>query len=298
MPPTWLSWLIAAAIVALIVFRHFRQRQADALLNDHARRRTSGEAEQPMSEWRAANRMLSAGDPEGLRRLEALGQETPKLRQSIVNQICVGLRGGVLLHGLDVPWRTTLQQALATHLRPGTGFWAGMNLTLVGAELVDLDLSGCRVRNADFTRSHFHGDSRFDSMTATGEALFEGVRFDRHASFDEALFAQQVSFRAAAFAGNASFKGIRVSQEATFSHARFSGRAVLSGAEFGDVAHFRRTRFGGRAYFTGAVFAKAAHFEHTWFRGRTDVGSALYADDAGFDGAVFGRRVPRADHQA
>lgn len=298
MPPTWLSAVFLGAVAAVIIFRHVRQRRADVLLDDHARRRTSGEADHHVSAWREAHRLLRAGDPEGLWRLEELGQDNPKLRQNIVHQLCVCLRGGLQVHGLDVPWRTTIQEALASHLRPGPKFWAGMDLVLVGSELVGLDLSGCRVRKADFARSRFHGDTRFDSMTATGELVFEEVGFDRHVSFDEALFAQQVSFRGASFSGNASFTGIRVSQEATFSHARFSGRATFSGAEFGDVAHFRRTRFGGRAYFTGTVFAKTAHFEHTWFRGHTDVGSALYGDEAGFDGALFGRRVPPADHPA
>jgi len=298
MPPTWLTAAFLGAVAAVIIFRHYRQRQADALLDTHAQRRTSGEADHHLSQWREAQRMFSAGDIDGLRRLEEIAQDNPKQRQSVISQICVGLRGGTRLHGLDAAWRTTLQEALAGHLRPGPKFWAGMDLVLVGAELVDLDLSGCRVRKATFALSRFHGDSRFTAMTATGEVDFDEVGFHRHANFDDALFAQQVSFRGTSFSGNASFAGIRVSDEATFSHARFSGRATFTRAEFGGVAHFRRTRFGGRAYFTGAVFTKTAHFEHTWFSGRTDVGAALYGDDADFDGALFGRRVPPAGHPA
>ncbi|HEX6345339.1 pentapeptide repeat-containing protein [Umezawaea sp.] len=291
MSSTWLTVLFFGVVALVIAVRHYRQGQADALLDDHARRRTSGEAEKHLSTWRDAHRRLRDGDVEGLRALEAIGQDRSRLRQDIVTSICAGLRGGVD-HGVDAEWRLTLQDALVRHLRPGPDFWAGMSLRFDGATLVDLDLRGCRVRAARFARAELLGTSRFDAVTVTGDAEFDGARFGRLVRFDDALFARSASFRGTRFTGNASFDGMRVTAEATFSHSRFSGRAVFSRAEFADTAGFRRVRFGGRAYFTGTVFGKDAHFDHTWFRGRTDVTDALFADDASFDGTLFGRRVP------
>jgi hypothetical protein len=292
MPTTWLAALFVGVVALVIALRHYRQGQADTLLDDHARRRTSGEAERHLSEWREAHRRLRDGDVEGLRTLERIGQEKTRLRQDIVTSICAGLRGGLEL-GVDEEWRRTLQDALVRHLRPGSEFWAGMSLQFESATLVDFDVSGCRIRTAKFARAEFLGTTTFDAMTVTGDAAFDEARFGRRVSFDDALFARSTSFRATRFTGNASFDGMRVTEEATFSHARFSGRTTFARAEFGDVAHFRRTRFGGRAYFTGTVFGKATTFDHTWFRGRTDVNDALFGDDASFEGTLFGRRVPR-----
>lgn len=291
MSSTWLTALFFGVVALVIAYRHYRQGKADTLLDDHARRRTSGEADRHLSAWRDAHRRLRDGDVEGLRELERIGQEKSRLRQDIVTSICAGLRGGVGL-GVDEQWRRTLQDALVRHLRPGTEFWAGMSLQFESATLVDLDLRGCRIRAARFGRAELLGTSRFDAVTVTGDAEFDGARFGRLVSFDDALFARSASFRAARFTGNATFDGLRVTAETTFSHSRFSGRASFRGAEFADSAGFRRVRFGGRAYFTGTVFGKDAHFDHTWFRGRTDVNDALFADDASFDGTLFGRRVP------
>jgi uncharacterized protein YjbI with pentapeptide repeats len=291
MSSTWLTALFFGVVALVIAVRHYRQGKADTLLDDHARRRTSGEADRHLSAWRDAHRRLRDGDVEGLRALEAIGQDKSRLRQDIVTSICAGLRGGVD-HGVDAEWRHTLQDALVRHLRPGPDFWAGMSLQFDGATLVDLDLRGCRVRAAKFSRAEILGTSRFDAVTVTGDAEFDGARFGKLVSFDDALFARSASFRGTRFTGNATFDGMRVTAEATFSHSRFSGRAVFSRAEFADTAGFRRVRFGGRAYFTGTVFGKDATFDHTWFRGRTDVNAALFADEASFDGTLFGRRVP------
>lgn len=292
MPTTWLAAVFVGVVALVIALRHYRQGQADTLLDDHARRRTSGEAERHLSEWRDAHRKLRDGDVEGLRTLERIGQEKTRLRQDIVTSICAALRGGLEL-GVDEEWRRALQDALVRHLRPGTEFWAGMSLQFEWATLVDFDVSGCRIRSAKFTSAVFLGASRFDAMTVTGDADFDRARFGPRVSFDDALFAKSTSFRGTLFTGNASFDGVRVTEEATFSHARFSGRTTFARAEFADEAHFRRVRFGGRTYFTGTVFGKQATFDDTWFRGRTDVNDALFGDDASFTGTLFGRRVPR-----
>ena len=291
MSSTWLTALFFGVVALVIAVRHYRQGKADTLLDDHARRRTNGEADRHLSAWREAHRKLRDGDVEGLRTLERIGQEKSRLRQDIVTSICAGLRGGVDL-GVDEEWRHTLQDALVRHLRPGPEFWAGMSLVFESATLIDLDLRGCRVRAAKFARAELLGTTRFDAVTVTGDAEFDGARFGRLVRFDDALFARSASFRGTRFTGNATFDGMRVTAEATFSHSRFSGRAVFSRAEFTETAHFRRVRFGGRAYFTGTVFGKDAHFDHTWFRGRTDVTDALFGDDASFEGTLFGRRVP------
>ncbi|PRY34820.1 pentapeptide repeat-containing protein [Umezawaea tangerina] len=291
MSSTWLTALFFGVVALVIAVRHYRQGQADTLLDDHARRRTNGEADRHLSEWREAHRRLRDGDVEGLRTLERIGQEKSRLRQDIVTSICAGLRGGVDL-GVDEEWRRTLQDALVRHLRPGTQFWAGMSLQFESATLVDFDVTGCRIRAAKFSRAEFLGTTRFDAVTVTGDAEFDEARFGRRVSFDDALFARSASFRGTKFTGNATFDAMRVTDEVTFSHSRFSGRATFPRAEFAEAAHFRRVRFGGRAYFTGTVFGKDAVFDGSWFRGRTDVNDALFADGASFEGTRFGRRVP------
>ncbi|MFC9752109.1 pentapeptide repeat-containing protein [Streptomyces sp. NPDC056921] len=119
----------------------------------------------------------------GLRILDALGDARPELRDEIVTAACAYLRmplpfpvGAADLDDeqrAELAVRQAAQKLLTTHLRPADAnrFWPDAKLPLSGATLVDLDLSGCRPANADFTGTQFHGATRFDDCVFTGGAL-------------------------------------------------------------------------------------------------------------------------------
>ncbi|GAA1284998.1 pentapeptide repeat-containing protein [Saccharothrix xinjiangensis] len=294
------SWLVPVAVAVVVVVwagvRHARAAQADALLDEHARRRLAPgvAAVSPVSVWREANRLFRSGDREGLLLLAEIGRQVPRRRQAVVDAWSAALRGGVS-RGLDVAWRSAVQRELVSHLRPGGDFWPGMDVVAPGAILVDLDLSGCRVGRVDLVGAVFVGDARFEAATVTGDADFSGARFLRHAVFTDALFARSASWSLAVFTGNVSWRSAQVAGDLAASGAKVSGRADLRGAEVHGTADFRGARFGGRALFGGVVLHRDALFGHVWFRGRTDVGSALIGESAEFGHARFGRRVLSGD---
>ncbi|WP_036375631.1 pentapeptide repeat-containing protein [Micromonospora sp. ATCC 39149] len=181
-------------------------------------------------------RQLADPDPDvrraGLRVLGELGDARPELRQRVVDAVCGYLRAPLPFHvtgeltaaqAIEVELRDSAQRLLAARLRPTAGIpdrpdgstsgpahWAGMNLLLCGATLVDLDLSGCAVDYADFTAAQFHGVTRFDDATFKGAAFrlggpegratfhgdvtFAGARLDRFRAPAEVLGA--VAFHA------------------------------------------------------------------------------------------------------
>jgi uncharacterized protein YjbI with pentapeptide repeats len=129
-------------------------------------------------------RQLADPDPAvrsaGLRVLARLGDDRPESRQRVVATLCAFLRVPVPfeLRADDrtaeqatlLRLRLDAQRILAERLRPGQAHWQNMDLWLCGATFLDLDLSGCQARYADFAGAQFHGTTRFD-----------GSRFDRAA---------------------------------------------------------------------------------------------------------------------
>ncbi|MFI6159910.1 pentapeptide repeat-containing protein [Micromonospora haikouensis] len=158
----------------------------------------------------------------GLRVLGELGDARPELRQRVVDAVCGYLRAPLpfpvtgeldAAQAGEVELRRAAQRLLAARLRQGAGApgepggsggpderngpggpdgpggpasgavnWAGMSLSLSGATLVDLDLSGCAVDYADFTAAQFHGVTRFDGSTFQG-AVFRLGGPEGRASF-------------------------------------------------------------------------------------------------------------------
>ncbi|TXS79533.1 pentapeptide repeat-containing protein [Streptomyces sp. sk2.1] len=120
----------------------------------------------------------------GLRILDGLGDARPELRAEIVTTVCAYLRTPlpfpVGAADLDDGQRTELavrrsaQELLTARLRPSDAdrFWPDAELSLSGATLVGLDLSGCRLACADFTGTQFHGATRLDGVLFTRGALF------------------------------------------------------------------------------------------------------------------------------
>ncbi|MER7272590.1 pentapeptide repeat-containing protein [Micromonospora carbonacea] len=166
-------------------------------------------------------RQLADPDPDvrrvGLRVLGELGDARPELRQRVVDAVCGYLRAPLpfpvageltAAQAGEVELRRAAQRLLAARLRPGPGapdgpgglgepggsdsglvHWADMSLSLCGATLIDLDLSGCAVDHADFTAAQFHGVTRFDGATFQGAAFRLGGPEGRASFHGEATFA-------------------------------------------------------------------------------------------------------------
>jgi len=195
----------------------------------------------------------------GLYALSRLGQDNPNHRQTIVDVICAYLRMPYHPPGTRTPrrsgaWagrpprpglpttgnptsagtdpheerqvRLTAQRLLAHHLNPdGPAFWPDMDIDLSGATLIDLDMSGCRLRRADFTHATFTGTARFNEATFTGTAQFNKATFKDDAWFYEATFKDDAQFDEATLTSTASFLG-----------ATFTGRGLFHGCRVVGLA--------------------------------------------------------------
>jgi uncharacterized protein YjbI with pentapeptide repeats len=252
----------------------------------------------------------------GLYSLERLAQDHHEHRQTVVDVICAYLRmpfqppsrtpaeeespaagqdADDTRHELQV--RLAAQRLLARHLAPpdtqdaadGPAFWAGTRIDLVGAHLVDFDLSDCRPHDADFRTARFSGDAVFRGAEFSGEADFGGAGFNGDVDFGGAEFSGSAVFGGARFSGSVRFGGTRFSGSARFEEVRFSGSARFGGAEFGGSAWFTKTRFSGTAGFGGARFGRDAVFEGAQFSGDAVFTATEFGRDAVFTAAQFGR---------
>ncbi|HUR08492.1 MAG TPA: pentapeptide repeat-containing protein, partial [Nonomuraea sp.] len=109
--------------------------------------------------------------------------------------------------------RLTAQRILETHLKPGSeranpalNFWPDINLDLTGAVLSDLDLRGCRVKNARFDKAVLSEGANFTDATFSGYAWFTNARFTGNAWFRNTEFADHADFTSAKFAENTWFE--------------------------------------------------------------------------------------------
>lgn len=139
--------------------------------------------------------------------------------------------------------RLTAQRILTNHLRSSTRakrfqrqrasdgdsrHWPNMQLDLVGATLLDFDLSDCRA-----------GDATFAGATFIGDAWFEGVIFTGYAWFAEATFTGDARFSKATFLEGAWFDRVTFSDAARFGEATFSGTARFGGTTGLEKADLR-----------------------------------------------------------
>ncbi|WP_177231654.1 pentapeptide repeat-containing protein [Amycolatopsis saalfeldensis] len=259
----------------------------------------------------------------GLYALERLGQDSddPRLRQTIVNVICAYLRmppEGEWPQESEV--RLTAQRLLEHHTRPGPGpdpvsaFWPDIDLDLTGAELVDVDLSGCRLRTIRLRSAQLTGRASFLDTQVTGEADFgaaefswtagfDGARFDGPARFGYAVFADDAEFEDAVFAGETSFSATEFERGAIFRRAEFGGIGSFVSTRFGDYTTFNRVAFAQLAEFEAASFAGYAGFRRTRFAVHANFTRAEFCGDVVFDEATFagppdlGRAKVRADRE-
>jgi hypothetical protein len=201
----------------------------------------------------ALNRLTDARESQrigALRTLEAIGRADPGQRQGIVDVLCAYLRAP----GSDEPVRRTAASILADRLRPNSAdFWPGLSVDLSGAQLSDLDLSGCRI----------DGILRLDRAVLSGQARLRGI-----------------------IAGAASMARLTCLDHAWFERSVFHGRVTLDGANFHGDAWFGEAMFGNWTSFAGADFAGHAWFGGCDFGAPVDFTHATFRRSAGFRGAV------------
>lgn len=283
----------------------------------------------------------------GLYALERLAQDNPRLRQTVVDVICAYLRMPTLTQpprpdrplgrrrrwpsssGVPMPprgthtvqqereVRLTAQRILEKHLKsdpddPPATFWPDIDLDLTGASLVHLDLSDCRIRNAQFSNAMFAEDALFRDTQFVGESWFRGAefagearfagasfaedarfgdsKFSGEARFDGALFVQGAWFQDATFTTNAWFGNVEFTGDAWFDRVAFTGGSWFRGAEFIGGAWFREARFTADAWFDNVKFTENARFDDVTFTQNARFDNTIFNGSAMFDEATFGRK--------
>ncbi|MEU8376644.1 pentapeptide repeat-containing protein [Micromonospora sp. NPDC048894] len=326
---------VTGAFALLLAFR----RQQLAERTQQATEYDAGEKRVTELYVKAADQLGSDKAPvrlAGLYALERLAHDNPIHRQSIVEVICAYLRMPytppddqptppsppdwatpvVATGDSDKPAvdpreerqvRLAAQRILARHLRPTTPegqfhplYWGPkMILDLTEAVLIDLDLTGCHIHNATFTKAHFSGGAWFGEVTFSGGAWFDKATFSGDSRFDKATFSgdawfDKATFRSGAWFGEATFSGGAWFDKATFSSSsRFDKATFGSGAWFGEVtfggdAWFGEVTFGGGARFGEATFGGDAWFGEVTFGGGARFGEATFGGDAWFGEVTFG----------
>ncbi|MFI6907210.1 pentapeptide repeat-containing protein [Nonomuraea sp. NPDC050394] len=261
----------------------------------------------------------------GLYALERLAQDTPALRQTVVDVVCAYLRMPYQLPGDDKPEREpgvpraavggvskptiathdpheerqvrlTAQRILADHLReetPATRFrWH-----LRAANLDDRHWPGIRLDLTSTTLINFSLDS-----CRIGDAHFSGAIFAGDAHFSGAIFAGDAWFRGATFTGNAEFDGATFSRDARFDDATFTHDAnfyqatFVGEAGFADVifmldAIFEQVVCSWRAGFDRATFTDGARFRRATFSNSVRFAHVTFARTAHFDAVTFGGNI-------
>ncbi|WP_238162188.1 pentapeptide repeat-containing protein [Micromonospora endolithica] len=328
----------AGAFALLLAFR----RQQLAERTQQATEYDAGEKRVTELYLQAADQLGSDKAPvrlAGLYALERLAQGNPIHRPSIVEVICAYLRmpytpPGTRSTPADPAPATTgpdptavdpreerqvrlaAQRILARHLRPTTqnaapdpSYWGpAVVLDLAEASLVNVDFTGCHLRNADFTSATFHGGARFQEATfhgaanftfaafvggtisgdvmSLGDASFRGATFHDSAVFDYTTFHGVTDFDGAVFGGEAWFIELTCFNGARFSGATFHHRAVFAGGDFHHGTRFDQATFHGDADFGGVDFHHGVTFSLLYHNGiRFD--GARFNGDAEFDGATL-----------
>jgi uncharacterized protein YdbL (DUF1318 family) len=234
--------------------------------------------------------------------LERVGNEDPNQRQTVVDVVCSYLRSPfpfadpvlrpasqarpILARGRrstrsPVPRvtdprhqerdvRVTAQRLLARILRGADDHfdegnrWLGMNVDLIGATLIDLDFTHCRMNIAWFLHATFVGDTWLNNSVS--KSAFDGATFTGRAFFDSAEFVMGGIFRDTTF-HEVTFEKARFGEVTRFDRATFLRDADFSSAEFSGQARFEQARFDGKAGFDGTRFeqppaAAGVHFQH------------------------------------
>ncbi|WP_228769886.1 pentapeptide repeat-containing protein [Actinokineospora alba] len=269
-----------------------QQRTADASEKDAAERRITE------LYTKAADQLGSDKAPvrlAGLYALERLAQGNPEQRQTIVNLLCAYLRmpfpplGEADVAHQEREVRMATQRILFHHLRPDaeSAFWPDIDLDLTGAILVEVDLVGCRVRSARFSRATFDGPAQFRDLRVSGSARFREAVFTADAGFELASFGGNTEFRQASFTGQAEFIGTTFGDFAGFDGVRFGRHCGFERVTFDSVASFEQARFEGTARFHLAEFSAACRFSRATFDGAVTFYGVNFARGTTFDEVAF-----------
>jgi hypothetical protein len=172
----------------------------------------------------------------GLYALERLAENTPDIRDRVVDVVCAYLRTSPQ-PGIDGDTKDNVsglaaQKVLIDHLAYQSPFayhknyWAISGLTLSGAVLNNFDFQAVKVDTVWFDSTVFRRQAFF------AKVVFRGAGFPR-----------------ATFEGPADFEGAHL------------GHALFAGAKFGSETNFNNVRFYITADFTDAQFSTSPSFD-------------------------------------
>ncbi|GAA1761391.1 hypothetical protein GCM10009734_82060 [Nonomuraea bangladeshensis] len=308
---------VGAAVTLLLAMRRQRHQELATAHTTHdaAERRVTELYTKAVEQLGNAQAPVRLG---GLYALERLAQDTPELRQTIVDVICAYLRMPYALSREDLGEKVRTAQRAARHREP-TRSTAGsgrdpqeerqVRLTaqrILTAHLrygaspaprrldrnprhwpdIRLDLTGAVLLDFDLSTCCL-GPAAFSGATFTGTARFDGATFSGDAWFSEATLSGDAWFSEATFTGDARFDGASFSGDAWFSEATFTGDAVFSKATLSGDAWFSEATFTGDARFDGASFSGDAWFGGAALSGVARFDEATFSGVARFDEATF-----------
>jgi uncharacterized protein YjbI with pentapeptide repeats len=231
----------------------------------------------------------------GLYALERLGQDNPKLRQTVVDVWCAYLRmpytppADVVRRNVEalpqyidveaepqdqtadaerrqeLEVRLTAQRLLGSHLSIGldraglSGYW----FTNAGNRLI-VDLVGATLVDMNL------------ADCAIGSANFSKARFYDGVNLRETQFYGDVNFSNVQFIGDAHMGAVQFHRDAQLSNARFFGVADLSHSRFHGDAYLQDVEFHDGAGFTETEFHGNAALDGTQFHEETYINALQF----------------------
>jgi Pentapeptide repeats (9 copies)/Pentapeptide repeats (8 copies) len=234
------------------------------------------EPSSPRDHARSADRFAASLDRLGdsrshqrigaLHTLEAIADDDAGYGQAVANVLAAYLRQS-LAGDDDQAVRSTAQQLLGTHLRPGPRLWTGVRLDLTDAVLTDLDLTGCRLAGLNLDRAVLHGSTRLRHALVHGAVSLRRTTLLDDAWFEHSVLRGPARFEGATFHGDAWFGSVRFGTSASFAGASFGGHAWFSGSDFVGRVEFGDAVFRRSAGFRGALVRAGAGLAGTTFLG-------------------------------
>ncbi|MBQ1024493.1 pentapeptide repeat-containing protein [Micromonospora sp. C95] len=249
----------------------------------------------------------------GMYALERLGQDNPKLRQTVVEVFCAYLRMPYLppvevlrakgkaspqdaTPDAEVPEteqqrreelqvRLTAQRLIATHLRMSASsdgaepvtYWRG-----AAGERMNLDLVGATLTNFSLSSCHVErldlAGTRFH-----GEADLNAAQFHGEADLNGAQFHGEADLRETQFHGNANLHGALFHRNVYLGEAQFHGDTYLHRAQFHWNAYLSGAQFHSNAYLGEAQFHRNAYLRWVRFHGNADLAGVRFHEDATAD---------------
>ncbi len=307
---------VGAAVTLMLAVRRQRHQELTAAHTTHdaAERRVTELYTKAIEQLGNAQAPVRLG---GLYALERLAQDTPALRQTVVDVICAYLRmpyqapaeearepgvprgavGGVARVGArhdpqeERQVRLTAQRILVDHLRyrppAGRRGWRRPpDPNVRHWPGTRLDLTGATLIDLSLVGCRI-GEAEFRGARFVGTAGFGGAVFTGAARFGGACFAGAAEFRGTDFTGAAEFGETLFCGDAEFGKARFTGPAWFGEATFTGTAWFGEAAFAATAGFSGATFTEEGGFGEATFTGTAEFGNALFTGGAWFRKAAF-----------